>query len=47
MISRKMLITIAGALLVAGLLIWWHYSGGIIGRYHPNVTSDPVEAGKP
>jgi len=46
-ISRKMLITIVGALLVAGLLLWWHYSGGIIGRYHPNAASDTVEAGKP
>lgn len=45
--SRSNIIKIIGALLVAGLLIWWHYSGGIIGRYHPNVTSDPVEAGKP
>lgn len=45
--SRQKMITITGALLVAGLLLWWHYSGGIIGRYHPNAASDPVEASKP
>ena len=45
--SRSNIIKITGALLVAGLLLWWHHSGGIIGRFHPKAASDPVEASKP
>lgn len=45
MISRKMLITIAGALVVALLCIWWQSTGGAVARYHPTMT-DPLESSR-